>query len=153
MMADSQRQAKLVEVFDHEKYYPIVETLSSFLTIADFLTLCRVCKGLDNLKNHMLEKVYDINQKLRDFFDDPVTFRSQQGKLGAVISGAFALDTFELGRRKALYLDVFIKDGTYAEQFTSYIREAENYQEDDQGSRTVKEHSLNVYCSSLLIRL
>lgn len=152
-MANSRRHAKWVELFDPENYYPIVEALSSFLTIADFLTLCRACKGLDKLKNYVLKKVSNINQKLRDFFDDPATFRSQQGTLGAVISGDFALGTFELGHRKVPYLDVFIKDGTYAEQFTSYIRETENYQEDDQGSRRVKELSLNVYYSSLLTRL
>ena len=152
-MANPRGIGKCIELFDDEKYYPILMVLTSFLTIADYLTMCRACKGLDKLKNYMLKKVTDINQKLGDFFDDPVTFRSQQGKLGAVISGAFALDTFELGHRKVPYLDVFIKDGTYAEQFTSYIRETENYQEEDQGSRTVKEQYLNIYCSSLLTRL
>ncbi|RYP26154.1 hypothetical protein DL767_008150 [Monosporascus sp. MG133] len=128
---ESQRQSRWVELFDPENYYPVLEVLSSYLTIADFLVLCQVCKGLDGLKNCMLRKISNINVRLRDFVDDAVMFRSQLGNYGALISGLFALNIFELGHRKVLYLDVFIEDGANADQFTKYIREIEKYQNDN----------------------
>ncbi|RYP53210.1 hypothetical protein DL769_010558 [Monosporascus sp. CRB-8-3] len=114
---ESQRQSRWVELFDPENYYPVLEVLFSYLTIADFLVLCQVCKGLDGLKNCMLKKISNINVRLRDFVDDAVMFRSQLGNYGALISGPFALNSFELGYRKVLCLDVFIKDGANADQF------------------------------------
>lgn len=91
-----------------------MEVLFSVLTIADFLVLCRACKGFNKLKNYMLKKFSDVDLKLRDFVDDPVTFRFQQGKHGALRSGTFSLNILELGYRKAPYLDVFVRDGIYA---------------------------------------
>jgi hypothetical protein len=133
---ESQRQPRLVELFDSEKYYPVLEVLSSCLTMADALALCRV--GLSGLKNAMLRKIANINNRLRDFLDDPVMFRSQLGKHNALISGPFALNILELGRRKVLYLDVFIEDGIGADEFTEYIQESEKYQNDNPEVETVK---------------
>lgn len=140
------RHTSWVELFDPEKYYAVLKSLSSFLTIADFLVLCQACKGFDKLKKCMLRKVSKINVWLSDCMDDTVMFRIQLGNCGALISGAFALSMLELGQRQVQHLDVFVRDGTDADHFTNDIRETENYQEDDQGVETVKKHSLN--CSS-----
>ena len=134
---ESQRQSIWVELFNHEKYYTVVEVLSPYLTIADFLVLCQVCKGLDGLKNYMLRKIFNINVRLRDFVNDPVMFRSQLGNYGALISGSFALNIF-VGHRKVLYLDVFINDRANADQFINYIRENEKYQNDNPEVETMK---------------
>ncbi|KAI1496142.1 hypothetical protein F5X99DRAFT_422356 [Biscogniauxia marginata] len=141
-----QRQSRWVELFDPEKYYPFVRLLSSYLTIADFLLLCQACKGLDVLKGFMLRKFSNINVRLRDFVDDPVMFRSQLGNYGALISGPFALNIFELGRHQVLYLDVFIKDGANADQFTDYIQETEKYQNDNQKVETTPTRCIYSSC-------
>lgn len=113
------------------------------LTIADVLVLCQVCKGLDELKNHALGKISNINAWLSDFVDDPIMFRSQLADNDALISGTFALNIFELGHRKVSYLDVFIREGTNAEHFTRYMREHEKYRDDNPGIETVKKQYLS----------
>jgi len=120
-------QPKLVELLDPEKYYPVLELLSVYLTIADSWGLSRVCKGLDGLKNCMLRKISNINVPLKGFVDDPIMLRTQLGKYNALISGPCALNIFELGLRNVRYLDVFIQDGVAADQFTEYIQTSEKY--------------------------
>ncbi|RTE68648.1 hypothetical protein BHE90_016973 [Fusarium euwallaceae] len=135
---ESQRQSRWIELFDPKKYYPVLEVLSLYLTIADFLVLCRVCKGLDGLKDCMLRKISNVNTQLKDFVDDPPMFRSKLGNYGALISGPFALNLLELGQWRVLYLDVFIKDGDNADHFTKYVRENEKYENDSPEVETVK---------------
>jgi hypothetical protein len=139
---DFQRQSRWVELFNPETYYPVLEMLSSYLTIADFLVLCQVCKRLDGLKDCILRRISSVNVRLRDFVNDPIMFRSQLGNCGALISGSFALNFFELSRSKVLYLDVFVKDGPNADQFTNYMRQNERYQNDNPDAETVKSYLL-----------
>ncbi|KFH40863.1 hypothetical protein ACRE_084410 [Hapsidospora chrysogenum ATCC 11550] len=140
MGSDNQvrRQSRWVELFDPETYYPVLERLSSYLTIADFLVLCQVCRRLAGLKDCILRKISSVNIRLRDFVDDPTMFRSQLGNCGALISGSFALNLFELSRYKVLYLDVFVRDGPDTDHFTNYIRETEKYQRNNPEVRTVE---------------
>ncbi|KAJ2990846.1 hypothetical protein NUW58_g2756 [Xylaria curta] len=141
-ITESKCSSKWVEIFDPDKYYPILETLSSSLTIADFLVLCQVCKKFKRLKECMLRKISNINVWLSDFVDDPTIFRSQLGVFGALLSGPFALNVFELGRQKTLTLDIFVREGANADQLTNYIRETEKYQHvETTGTR-------RTYCSS-----
>lgn len=136
----SQCHATWVDLFDPGQYFPVLDILSSYLTIADFLVLCRACKGLAKLKEYMLKKVSNINLWLGDFVDEPGTFRTQLGNCGALISGPFALNVFELGHRGVPYLDVLIKDGVDADRLANYIKEAENYHEESQREETVRPH-------------
>jgi hypothetical protein len=138
----SQLQSRLVELFDSERYYPVMEVVSSYLTLADAAALCMVCKGLDGVKKYMLRKISNINVQLRDFMDDPVMFRSQLGKHRGLISGPFALDTFERGHGKVVYLDVFIEDGIDADQFTRYLQDTEEFQNDSPGAEAVRLESV-----------
>ena len=115
------RPLRFVELLDPQKYYPVLELLSSYLTVADSLALCRVCKVLDGLKNYMLRKISNINVRLKGFVDDPVMLRSQLGNYNALISGPFALNIFEMGHQTVRYLDVFIQDGVHADWFMEYI--------------------------------
>ncbi|KAH6959644.1 hypothetical protein BKA56DRAFT_501478 [Ilyonectria sp. MPI-CAGE-AT-0026] len=133
-----QRQSIWVELFHSENYYPVLQVISSYLTIADSFALCQVCKGLEGLKDHMLKTVSNVNIPLRDFVDDPTMFRSQLGHHDALISGSFALNLFELGHRKVPCLDVFVKEGAHADHFTKYVQENEGYQIDDLENGTVK---------------
>ncbi|EEU34813.1 uncharacterized protein NECHADRAFT_88423 [Fusarium vanettenii 77-13-4] len=132
-----QHQSRRIELFDPKKYYPVLEVLSLYLTIADMLVLCRVCKELDGLKDCML-KISNVNIQLKDFVDDPPMFRSKMGKYGALISGSFALNLLELGQRKVFHLDIFIKDVANADHFTNYMRENEKYQSDNPEVETVQ---------------
>ena len=66
----------------------------------------------------MLSKISNINVRLSNFVDDPIMFRSHLGNNGALISGSFALNLFEMSHQKVSNLDVFVEDGAAADQFT-----------------------------------
>ncbi|KEY75238.1 hypothetical protein S7711_09302, partial [Stachybotrys chartarum IBT 7711] len=116
-----------VGIFDPTLYIPILDSLSLHLTVANVLVLYQVYKGLGSLKDYMLKKVSNINDRLKDFVNNPALLRSKLGQHGALISGNFACSLFDLKPRRALYLDVFINDGADAEHFAEYLEDYEGY--------------------------
>ncbi|KAH7302900.1 hypothetical protein B0I35DRAFT_403084 [Stachybotrys elegans] len=118
---------KWIQIFDSISYSPILDSILLYLTIADALILCQVCKGLSHLKHYALKKITNINCRLQDFVDDPVIFRSQLGQYEALVSGAFARGLFDLKPKRVLYLDVFIREGGDAQQFAEYLKNHESY--------------------------
>ncbi|KFA82004.1 hypothetical protein S40288_08004 [Stachybotrys chartarum IBT 40288] len=75
----------------------------------------------------MLKKVSNINDRLKDFVNNPALLRSKLGQHGALISGNFACSLFDLKPSRALYLDVFINYGADAEHFAEYLEDYEGY--------------------------
>ncbi|EXL93467.1 hypothetical protein NOF04DRAFT_13761 [Fusarium oxysporum II5] len=125
----SQHQPQLVEMLLQP---PILEVIRSFLTIPDFLALFRVCKRLYIIKNDILRLICGINVALKTFVIDATMFRSQLGHYNAMISGPFALNFFQLSSNKVLKLDIFIKEGADADQFTDYLQRTEEYKNDSE---------------------
>ncbi|KAK8869378.1 hypothetical protein PGQ11_007956 [Apiospora arundinis] len=125
-----EKQSKWVGIFDPTLYIPIIDSLSLHLTIADVLVICQVCKALGNLKDYMLKKVSNINERLRDFVNNPTLFRTKLGQYDALISGHFARSLFDLKPIKALHLDVFVCDGADAEHLAQYLEDHEGYKID-----------------------
>ncbi|RBR22568.1 hypothetical protein FVER53590_00052 [Fusarium verticillioides] len=130
-MADSstlsQHRPQLVEMLLQP---PILEALRSFLTLPDFLALFQVCKRLYISKNDILGLICGINATLKSFVVDATMFRSQLGQYNAVISGPFALNFFQLGSNKVSKLDIFVKEGADADQFTEYLQRTGEYKND-----------------------
>ncbi|KAH7180276.1 hypothetical protein DER46DRAFT_693395 [Fusarium sp. MPI-SDFR-AT-0072] len=125
----SQHQPQLVEMLLRP---PILEVLRSFLIIPDFLALFQVCKRLYIIKNDILRLICGINAALKTFVIDTTMFRSQLGHYNAIISGPFALNFFQLSSNKVSKLDVFIKEGADADQFTEYLQRTEEYKNDSE---------------------
>ncbi|EWG35851.1 hypothetical protein FVEG_00052 [Fusarium verticillioides 7600] len=127
-MADSstlsQHRPQLVEMLLRP---PILEALRSFLTLPDFLALSQVCKRLYISKNDIFRLICGINATLKSFVADATMFRSQLGQYNAVISGPFALNFFQLGSNKVSKLDIFVKEGADADQFTEYLQRTGEY--------------------------
>ncbi|KAJ3531130.1 hypothetical protein NM208_g9020 [Fusarium decemcellulare] len=73
---------------------------------------------------------------VQNFVNDPAMFRSQLGHYGALISGSFALGFFRLTYKEVQRLDVFLEDGSGADEFASYLQETEKYQSDSQEVET-----------------
>lgn len=135
---EPRRRSRLVELFSSEQFYPILDLLSLYLGLADFLVLCQVTKELYPLKDYLRRTYLSINIRLSDFVTAPHMFRSQLGKHDALISGGFALSFFEFNRWKVPNLDVFIEAGICAEEFTNYIREHEGYETSQENNPEVE---------------
>lgn len=134
---ESSRKIGLTDIFNRHNGYPFAFEMSSYLTVADALVLSRVCKAFGDFKDYMLAKVSDINTRLQPFVKDPVIFRSQLAKHDGLISGMFALDLFEVTRWEVPYLDIFIKTGPNAEEFSSYLQREEAYLTSSSGDGNV----------------
>lgn len=68
-------------------YAPIQDSILPHLGIADVINLTLTCKGFGQLQPYLMATSYKINPLLGEFFDDPLEFRSLQGKSGAIITG------------------------------------------------------------------
>ena len=130
-----QNQSKWVEIFDPTLYTPVLDSLSFYLTIADVLILCQVCKGLANLKEYMLVKVSDIDKRFKGFVSEPTQLRSKLGHYGALISGAFARGLFDIRPQKVLHLDIFVADGADAEHLVGHLESHEGYKAETESVR------------------
>lgn len=125
----SQHQPWLVEMLLQPT---LLEVLSSSLSISDFFSLFRVCKRLYRIKNHTLRLICGINAALKAFVVDATMFRAQLGHYNAVISGPFALNFFQLSSNRVSKLDIFVKEGADADQFTDYLQTTEEYKNDSE---------------------
>ncbi|KAI3571766.1 hypothetical protein IWW34DRAFT_638544 [Fusarium oxysporum f. sp. albedinis] len=127
---------------------PILEVLRSYLIIPDFLELFQVCRRLYLIKDRTLRSICGINIALKNFVRDATLFRSQLGHYNAVISGSFALNFFQLSNKKVSHLDIFVKDGAGADQFTDYLQRTEEYKNDSEVDR-VRNQCQEVYSRTL----
>jgi hypothetical protein len=82
------------------------------------------------IKDAAFRLICRINIALKNFVIDATMFRSQLGHYNAMISGSFALNFFQLSNKKVSHLEIFIKDGGGADQFTDYLQKTEKYKND-----------------------
>ena len=111
------KQLTLEYLFDSQKCYPILDALTSSLSLADCLVLCQVSRAFQQFSEFLRRRHLNIDLHLEDFVSKPKLFRSQLGKHRALIAGVFALRFFELSRSKAPCLDVFIESGFHEKEF------------------------------------
>ncbi|KAI9150790.1 hypothetical protein HJFPF1_10567 [Paramyrothecium foliicola] len=132
-LENDQKQSEWLRIFDPSAYFPILDSILRHLTIADALILCQACKGLSNLKDHLLRKTSNINERLKDFVSHPVQLRSELGHCNALIFGNFALGFFDLTPRKIRELDIVVGVGADSERLKTYLNESEGYQTEAEG--------------------
>jgi hypothetical protein len=75
------------------RYAPVQTALMAHLDIIDIIMLKKTNKALyTDISHYLKNNDYNINQKLKPFFQDPVTFRSVQARCDALLWGLFARD-------------------------------------------------------------
>lgn len=88
--------------------YPIRRAILACLSIHDVLKLMQTSR---TIRQDMKANEWDINAKLARFFKNPVAFRNQLGRSGALIIGSFALQFFERVVWPDTSLDLMVEDG------------------------------------------
>lgn len=73
------------------------------------------------------ETLWNINARLKRFFDDPDAFRAQQRQCDALISGSFALQFFEHVNWPGSDLDMYVEKGQRMESMHRYLTETAGY--------------------------
>lgn len=82
-----------------------------YLDVADTLALTRACKELHaELPAVLKVTTYNINRHLKKFFEDPVGFRTTQGRCGALIGGAFPFQFFQGSNNTTDRLYIVVED-------------------------------------------
>lgn len=113
--------------------FPIItDQLEADLNAAELLVLSQTTKELGGLRDYTLKRAGNVDARLKDFVKDPQLFRCYLGDHNALISGSFALNTFEMGRLKDHRLDIYVEDGPKADHFELLIREREGYEHESE---------------------
>ncbi|KAF4444539.1 hypothetical protein F53441_11102 [Fusarium austroafricanum] len=65
-------------------------------------------------------------------------FRSQLGRCNAMLSGSFALNFFQMCNKEVTGLDIFVSEGSNADQFTDYLERSEGYGSDTEAETMIR---------------
>ncbi|CAG8952943.1 hypothetical protein HYFRA_00007658 [Hymenoscyphus fraxineus] len=110
--------------------YPVFENICTHLGPRDIFFLRQTTRQLFPIFETLFKTQWNINRQLSHFFKDPIGFRSQMAKYGAIISGGFALQFLERSFWKDSDLDIYL-DGSDAyrdpEQLGKYLVDREEY--------------------------
>jgi hypothetical protein len=107
-----------------DENYVIRQEIFKHIGVAGILNLRGVNRGLRELQY----KVWDINTKLRRFFDDPIAFRSVLGHNDALISGSFVLQFLERVTWPASRMHIMVTEGEAASNLEAYLIKKEGYE-------------------------
>ncbi|RNJ52674.1 hypothetical protein D7B24_003095 [Verticillium nonalfalfae] len=107
---------------------PVLDSLYSFLTIADVQRLHRVCKAFwwlsDDIRSRLKTK---LKTKLKQFVDEPQTFLQQLKVNRGLVHGLFVLNVLTLNRSQDRFLDVHVEHGAPFDSFADYLENTEHY--------------------------
>lgn len=84
----------------------IVESIVSYLALADIAALCATCRSLREIVQLPRDTHLNINVFLKVFIKDCSLFRHQLGANGGLLTGTFVLNFLESHQRRALVLDI-----------------------------------------------
>lgn len=121
------KKISFLDIFHLESNYPIFSRICDFLPIASILNLTKTSKSLASLYHTLLPYQWSLNRSLHRFVKQPTGLRSQLGKCNALISGSFALQSFERVFWDESDLDIFVQDGRGSGELGLYLAEAEGY--------------------------
>lgn len=102
-------------------YAPIQTMILPYLSVADVISLTLTCKGFDQLQPTLMATSYNINRLLGRFFNDPLEFRSLQGKCGAILAGQAVRGWFDRSATIPHRLMIYVAQ-EQSEQMIGYIK-------------------------------
>ena len=122
--------ATIFTVFDPISVYPIFEKITSYLGARELVRLARTCTVMRNNIDSLKQSHWNINVKLRPFFNDPRAFRSLQAKHDLLITGIFAARFF--GRRDLMNtggpdFQIYVRGDSVPDDLRSFLEEKEGY--------------------------
>ncbi|KAI4736606.1 hypothetical protein E4T50_12913 [Aureobasidium sp. EXF-12298] len=124
-------QSPLLDIFiQHERYSLVFDNIYQRLGIRDIIAISRTCKRLSSFYKNMLPCRWNINRRLSRFVNDVKEFRSKLGEAEALISGTFALLFFAQLYWLDSGLDIYVRQGSKADNLIRYIGEDKNYKFD-----------------------
>ncbi|KAI0165885.1 hypothetical protein GGR57DRAFT_449131 [Xylariaceae sp. FL1272] len=104
--------------------YPIQTRIFRELDTRSIVNLCQTSYGM---RTDIRAYLWEINEKLERYFDNPQAFRAELGRVDGLISGSFALQFFACTYWPESDLDLNIREGEGVEEMTDYLIEREGY--------------------------
>ncbi|RYP62277.1 hypothetical protein DL771_009807 [Monosporascus sp. 5C6A] len=108
----------LIIPLDGDPYRVIRTCLMQYFDAGDVLHLCATSRLL---RDTVKKAAFDINARLRRFFDNPTEFRTELGRCDALITGPFALQFFERATWPDSNLQILVEDGRNFERLKAYF--------------------------------
>lgn len=114
-----------LDIFD-ESQYPVFWRICELMPVDSIIALSQTCKPLSNLYKRIQPTQWNIDRRLKEFFDEPSRFRSLMGECDALISGCFAVEFFERMKFPQRTLEIYV-EGSKAKRFITHLVQVENY--------------------------
>ncbi|XPS81696.1 hypothetical protein M3J09_013624 [Ascochyta lentis] len=113
-------------------YAPVQTMILPYLGVAEVVALTRTCKAFGQLPTVLEATAWNINHRLKRFFDDPQGFRSALGQCNGLIAGTFARRFFSRSDIKCDEIHIYLEyNPKCGKQLVSYLK--------DEGYRCVEE--------------
>lgn len=112
-------------IFD-ESRYPIFARICELMPVDSIVALSQTCKSLSNLYKRIQPTQWNIDRRLKEYFNEPSRVRSLMGECGALISGRFAVEFFERIKFPQRSLEIYV-EGINAKRFVTHLVKVEKY--------------------------
>jgi len=111
------------------RFTPVQDSVLNYLAIRDIVALSRTTKALSGCVGIVERTQFNVNERLKRFFENPKAFRSLQAKHNIVIGGTFALGfmsrkylNVNLQEVNTCLLDeLLVQQGAHAEALKSFL--------------------------------
>lgn len=118
-------RSTFLDIFD-ESQYPVFSRICGLLPVDSIIALSQTCKRLSNLYKRIQPAQWNIDRRLKEYFNDPSHVRSLMGEFDALISGHFVVEYFERTKFPQRSLDIYIK-GAKAARFVPRLIQKDGY--------------------------
>ncbi|KAM3533694.1 hypothetical protein MY4038_003009 [Beauveria bassiana] len=105
----------------------VAENIVSYLALTDLIALQASCRSLRGAVQSRLDYRFNINIFLKDFIEDPTSFRCELGKADALIIRGSALNFLENQHGQFKQLDLLVEAGRKADTLINYLCVKESY--------------------------
>lgn len=123
-----QSQPSLVTLLeDPERFWPINQHIFSSLDIKDIIALSRTCTALTHVYERLVPLLWNIDARLRTFFDDPLTFRNHLCTADGLVAGTFALQFFARQDWDDGLLEIYVHSSLALDVLSRHLKQTEGY--------------------------
>ncbi|KAF3928134.1 hypothetical protein AA313_de0204411 [Arthrobotrys entomopaga] len=120
-MANSRGPSVLLKLLDASVYYPIFDSIVSYLGFDDIARLSFTCRTLSILPRQIINRECNVDRNLQNWFADPKKARSVMAEQNAVIGSHFATALFSREFETA-GLRFYVTIGDQAAALEDYLR-------------------------------
>ena len=97
--------SKIYDILDRPSF---LDKIFHYCTPLSIYRVKATCRDANVAVQDYVARTFDINDRLKHFFEDPISFRVLQARTSAIVSGSNALQLFDRSHYERSDLDVYV---------------------------------------------